>query len=232
MAQLIYMLMTFLRLINITTGIIIFNIIFVYQLYGNFAVENFFLVRICFGRQNNLHVKSSTTTFSIDFSPFYGGTNSFWVSGGYHVSGAFSGYLAKLSVYRYNVLRFNQNTDNRFKKEEKEELLSYVSESWYTKCSAIQNMVKFIAGVGVKGRETCTLRSMLYKSKSHDDPRICPKRKPRRKFSRELEALRKDLKMLKSRMREQDAMMTVDFAHSLHEMVVKNLVGIEINHYF
>ena len=141
------------------------------------------------------------------------------------MSSGFHGYLAKLRVHRYSVLSFNQNTEDRFQREEKEELLSYVSESWYRKCHSIQNMVKFIAGVGVRGRETCSFTSMLYQS-SDVNHRVCPKRKSGGKFTQELKALRKDLKMLKSRMKEQDVMTTTDFAETIHEMIMKNLVSV------
>lgn len=153
--------------------------------------------------------------YSQQFVEFQNGNASYWTVGGYFVNKGFSGYLAKLNVYRHSLLDYQQYMKYYYQ-QDKKILNNVISESQYQKCSLYHNMLNSVLGIKKETLKTCSWIEFFHQPKSN----VCYVPEDSL-YSEEFQNVKQKLISIKEQLIQSD---THDIAVVLHKLVMKNMV--------
>lgn len=155
--------------------------------------------------------------FSRIFGEFQNRNTSFWTVGGYFVNKGFSGYLAKLNVYRHLIIDYQQYM-KYYHQKDKESLNNVISESHYHKCSLYQNMLNSVLGMKREILKTCSWKDFFHQPKS--DMCFVPEDSL---YSEEFQEVKQKLISIQDQLIQSGSN---DIAAVLHKLIIKNMVFI------
>lgn len=129
----------------------------------------------------------------------------------------FSGYLAKLNVYRHSLLDYQQYMKNYHQKD-KESLNVVIPESKYQKCSLYRNMLDSILGLKIESPKTCPWIEFFYQ------PKLNKCHVPEDSlYSAEFQDIKQRMISIKEQLMQNGFH---DIAATLHKLVMKNMVSV------